>query len=123
MAKYLVIVESPAKVNTIKKFLGSNYEVMASNGHVRDLPKSQMGIGPENDFEPKYITIRGKGEILAKLRKEAKKAEKIYLATDPDREGEAISWHLSKALKLDEKEHCRDTGNRRRSGQCQGNDR
>ena len=101
MAKYLVIVESPAKVNTIKKFLGSNYEVMASNGHVRDLPKSQMGIGPENDFEPKYITIRGKGEILAKLRKEAKKADKIYLATDPDREGEAISWHLSQALNQD----------------------
>ncbi len=103
MAKYLVIVESPAKVKTIKKFLGKNYEVAASNGHVRDLPKSQMGIDIEHDFEPKYITIRGKGEILAKLRKEVKKAERIYLATDPDREGEAISWHLSKALKLDEK--------------------
>lgn len=103
MAKYLVIVESPAKVKTIKKFLGKNYEVTASNGHVRDLPKSQMGIDVEHDFEPKYITIRGKGELLAKLRKEVKKAEKIYLATDPDREGEAISWHLSKALKLDEK--------------------
>lgn len=102
MAKYLVIVESPAKVKTIKKFLGKNYEVTASNGHVRDLPKSQMGIDFEHDFEPKYITIRGKGEILAKLRKEVKKAERIYLATDPDREGEAISWHLSKALKLDE---------------------
>ncbi len=102
MAKYLVIVESPAKVKTIKKFLGKNYEVTASNGHVRDLPKSQMGIDIEHDFEPKYITIRGKGEILAKLRKEAKKADRIYLATDPDREGEAISWHLSKALKLDE---------------------
>lgn len=102
MAKYLVIVESPAKVKTIKKFLGKNYEVTASNGHVRDLPKSQMGIDIEHDFEPKYITIRGKGEILAKLRKEVKKAERIYLATDPDREGEAISWHLSKALKLDE---------------------
>lgn len=102
MAKYLVIVESPAKVKTIKKFLGKNYEVTASNGHVRDLPKSQMGIDIEHGFEPKYITIRGKGEILAKLRKEAKKAERIYLATDPDREGEAISWHLSKALKLDE---------------------
>ena len=102
MAKYLVIVESPAKVKTIKKFLGKNYEVTASNGHVRDLPKSRMGIDFENDFDPKYITIRGKGEILAKLRKEVKKAEKIYLATDPDREGEAISWHLSKALKLDE---------------------
>ncbi len=103
MAKNLVIVESPAKVKTIKKFLGKNYEVLASNGHVRDLPKSQMGIDIENDFEPKYITIRGKGEILAKLRKEAKKADKIYLATDPDREGEAISWHLSKALKLEDK--------------------
>ena len=103
MAKYLVIVESPAKVKTIKKFLGKNYEVMASNGHVRDLPKSQLGFSPENDFEPKYITIRGKGEILAKLRKEVKKADKIYLATDPDREGEAISWHLTKALKLEDK--------------------
>ena len=102
MAKYLVIVESPAKVKTIKKFLGKNYEVMASNGHVRDLPKSQLGFSPENDFEPKYITIRGKGEILAKLRKEVKKADKIYLATDPDREG--ISWHLTKALKLDDKD-------------------
>lgn len=103
MAKYLVIVESPAKVKTIKKFLGKNYEVAASNGHVRDMPKSQLGFDVENDYEPKYITIRGKGEILAKLRKEAKKADKIYLATDPDREGEAISWHLSKALNLDEK--------------------
>lgn len=103
MARYLVIVESPAKVKTIKKFLGSNYVVTASNGHVRDMPKSQMGIDIENDYEPKYITIRGKGEILAKLRKEVKKADKIYLATDPDREGEAISWHLSKALKLEDK--------------------
>ncbi len=111
MAKYLVIVESPAKVNTIKKFLGANYEVMASNGHVRDLPKSQMGIGPETDFEPKYITIRGKGEILAKLRKEAKKADKIYLATDPDREGEAISWHLSQALNQEPKKMYRITFN------------
>lgn len=103
MARYLVIVESPAKVKTIKKFLGSNYVVTASNGHVRDMPKSQMGIDIENDYEPKYITIRGKGEILAKLRKEVKKVDKIYLATDPDREGEAISWHLSKALKLEDK--------------------
>ena len=103
MAKYLVIVESPAKVKTIKKFLGKNYEVGASNGHVRDLPKSQMGIDVEHDYEPKYITIRGKGDILAKLRKEVKKADKVYLATDPDREGEAISWHLSQALKLDGK--------------------
>lgn len=103
MAKYLVIVESPAKVKTIKKFLGKNYEVAASNGHVRDLPKSQMGIDVEHDFEPKYITIRGKGDILAKLRKEVKKADKVYLATDPDREGEAISWHLSKSLNLENK--------------------
>ena len=103
MARYLVIVESPAKVKTIKKFLGSNYVVTASNGHVRDLPKSQLGIDVEHDYEPKYITIRGKGEILAGLRKEVKKADKVYLATDPDREGEAISWHLSQALKLDEK--------------------
>lgn len=111
MAKYLVIVESPAKVKTIKKFLGSNYEVAASNGHVRDLPKSQMGVDVEHDYEPKYITIRGKGDILAKLRKEVKKAEKIYLATDPDREGEAISWHLLKALKLEEKKVYRITFN------------
>lgn len=111
MAKYLVIVESPAKVKTIKKFLGSNYEVLASNGHVRDLPKSQLGIDVDHDYEPKYITIRGKGDILAKLRKEAKKAEKVYLATDPDREGEAISWHLSKALNLDDKRVCRITFN------------
>lgn len=103
MAKNLVIVESPAKVKTIKKFLGSNYEVCASNGHIRDLPKSQLGVDVENDFEPKYITIRGKGDILANLRKQAKKADKIFLATDPDREGEAISWHLSQALKLDDK--------------------
>ena len=102
MANHLVIVESPAKVKTIKKFLGSNYEVDASGGHVRDLPKSQLGFDAEHDYEPKYITIRGKGDILAKLRKEVKKADKIYLATDPDREGEAISWHLMKALKLDE---------------------
>lgn len=102
MANNLVIVESPAKVKTIKKYLGKNYEVSASNGHVRDLPKSQLGIDLEDNFNPKYITIRGKGELLAKLRKEVKKADKIYLATDPDREGEAISWHLMKALKLEE---------------------
>lgn len=102
MAGSLVIVESPAKVKTIKKYLGTGYEVTASNGHVRDLPKSTMGIDVEHDFEPKYITIRGKGELLAKLKKDVKKADKIYLATDPDREGEAISWHLSKALKLDD---------------------
>ena len=111
MAKYLVIVESPAKVKTIKKFLGENYEVAASNGHVRDLPKSQLGIDVENDYEPKYITIRGKGDILANLRKAVKKAEKIYLATDPDREGEAISWHLLKALKLEDKKVYRITFN------------
>jgi DNA topoisomerase-1 len=111
MAKYLVIVESPAKVKTIKKFLGSNYEVMASNGHVRDLPKSQLGFDAEHDYEPKYITIRGKGDLLANLRKEVKKAEKIYLATDPDREGEAISWHLLKALKLEDKKVYRITFN------------
>ncbi len=103
MAKYLVIVESPTKVKTIKKFLGSNYEVAATNGHVRDLPKSTLGIDIEHNYEPKYITIRGKGDVLAHLRKEVKKAEKIYLATDPDREGEAISWHLLYALKLEEK--------------------
>ncbi|MBD5472304.1 MAG: type I DNA topoisomerase [Lachnospiraceae bacterium] len=111
MAKYLVIVESPAKVKTIKKFLGEKYEVAASNGHVRDLPKSQLGIDVENDYEPKYITIRGKGDILANLRKAVKKAEKIYLATDPDREGEAISWHLLKALKLEDKKVYRITFN------------
>ncbi len=111
MAKYLVIVESPAKVKTIKKFLGANYEVAASNGHVRDLPRSTLGIDPEHDFEPKYITIRGKGDILANLRKEVKKAEKVYLATDPDREGEAISWHLYYALKLENKKVYRITFN------------
>lgn len=111
MAKYLVIVESPAKVKTIKKFLGANYEVAASNGHVRDLPRSVLGIDVEHDFEPKYITIRGKGDILANLRKEVKKAEKIYLATDPDREGEAISWHLLAALKLENKKVYRITFN------------
>ena len=111
MAHYLVIVESPTKVKTIKKFLGSNYTVMASNGHVRDLPKSQLGIDVEHDYEPKYITIRGKGEILAELRKEVKKADKVYLATDPDREGEAISWHLMHALKLENKKTYRITFN------------
>ena len=111
MAKNLVIVESPAKVKTIKKFLGSNYEVEASMGHVRDLPKSRMGIDVENDYEPKYITIRGKGDLLAKLRKAAKNADHIYLATDPDREGEAISWHLGFALNLDDKKVKRVTFN------------
>ena len=111
MAKNLVIVESPAKVNTIKKFLGTNYEVVASYGHVRDLPKSQLGVDVEHDFEPKYITIRGKGDVLSTLRKEVKKADKIYLATDPDREGEAISWHLYESLKLDSKKVYRITFN------------
>lgn len=111
MAKNLVILESPAKVKTIKKILGPNYEVVASNGHVRDLPKSQLGIDIEHDYEPKYITIRGKGDILAGLRKEVKKADKIYLATDPDREGEAISWHLYYALKLSDKKVYRITFN------------
>ena len=111
MANNLVIVESPTKVKTVKKFLGSGYEVLASNGHVRDLPKSSLGIDIENDFEPKYITIRGKGDLLASLRKAAAKADKVYLATDPDREGEAISWHLSKALNLDEKKMHRITFN------------
>ena len=111
MAKYLVIVESPTKVKTISRFLNKNYLVMASVGHVRDLPKSQLGFDVEHDYEPKYITIRGKGEILAALRKEAKKAEKIYLATDPDREGEAISWHLIAALNLDPKKTFRITFN------------
>ncbi len=111
MAKNLVIVESPAKAKTLKKFLGSNYKIEASMGHVRDLPKSEMGIDFENDYEPKYITIRGKGELLAKLRKEVKKADKIYLATDPDREGEAISWHLVYALRLEGKKVFRITFN------------
>ena len=111
MANSLVIVESPAKVKTIKKFLGSTYEVDASNGHVRDLPKSQLGIDVENDYEPKYITIRGKGDKLAELRRCVKKADKVYLATDPDREGEAISWHLANALKLDPKKTARITFN------------
>ena len=111
MAKNLVIVESPTKVKTIKKFLGSNYTVAASNGHVRDFPKSQFGIDVEHDYEPKYITIRGKGDLLASLRKEVKKADKVFLATDPDREGEAISWHLSHALNLDEKKMRRITFN------------
>ena len=111
MAKNLVIVESPAKVKTIKKFLGNNYQVLASYGHVRDLPKSQLGVDVEHGYEPKYITIRGKGDVLAELRKEVKKADKIYLATDPDREGEAISWHLKEALKLNDKKVYRITFN------------
>lgn len=111
MAKNLVIVESPAKVKTIRKFLGSRYDVEASMGHVRDLPKSQLGIDVEHDFEPKYITIRGKGDLLARLRREAKNADHVFLATDPDREGEAISWHLVTALNLDPKKMRRITFN------------
>ncbi len=111
MPRYLVIVESPAKAKTIKKFLGTNYEVLASNGHVRDLPKSQMGIDIDHNFEPKYITIRGKGDLLAKLRKEVRKSDKVYLATDPDREGEAISWHLAQTLRLEDKDTSRITFN------------
>jgi len=111
MASNLVIVESPAKAKTIKQYLGKSYSVMASFGHVRDLPKSQLGIDIENDFAPKYITIRGKGDLLAKLKKAAKESKKIYLATDPDREGEAISWHLAQLLDIDEKEKCRITFN------------
>ena len=108
MAKSLVIVESPAKAKTIEKFLGkSHYTVKASVGHVRDLPKSQLGVDIENNFEPKYINIRGKGDVIKELKKEAKKAKKVYLATDPDREGEAISWHLSYILNIDEDEKCR----------------
>ena len=111
MPSNLVIVESPAKAKTIQKFLGKSYKVIASNGHVRDLPKSTMGIDVDHDFEPKYITIRGKGEILAQLRKEVKKADKVFLATDPDREGEAISWHLYHALNLQDKKCSRITFN------------
>lgn len=107
MAKSLVIVESPAKAKTIKKFLGSNYTVKASVGHIIDLPKSKLGVDIENNFDPQYITIRGKGEVLKEIKSEAKKAKKVFLATDPDREGEAISWHLSNALKIDSETPCR----------------
>jgi len=111
MAKNLVIVESPAKAKTLKKFLGNSYKIEASVGHVRDLPKSELGVNVEEDYEPRYITIRGKGEILQKLRREVKAADKVFLATDPDREGEAISWHLMHALKLDNKNTSRVTFN------------
>ena len=107
MSEMLVIVESPAKAKTIGKFLGSKYKVVASNGHVRDLPKSQLGVDVEHDFEPKYITLRGRGEVLENIRREAKAAKKIYLATDPDMEGEAISWHLAHILKMDANSPCR----------------
>jgi DNA topoisomerase-1 len=107
MAKYLVIVESPAKAKTIRKFLGNNYKIEASMGHIRDLPKSQMGVDIEKDFEPKYITIRGKGPVLEKIRKTAKEADRVLLATDPDREGEAISWHLAYVLDINNDQPCR----------------
>ena len=107
----LIIVESPAKAGTIQKYLGKDYTVMASMGHLVDLPKSQLGIDTENNFEPKYITIRGKAELVNSLKKEAKQSKKVYLATDPDREGEAISWHLAKVLGIDESEKCRITFN------------
>ncbi len=111
MANNLVIVESPAKAKTIKQYLGKSYNVIASMGHVRDLPKSQLGIDVDNGFEPKYITIRGKGDLLSKLKKDAKSAKKVFLATDPDREGEAISWHLAQLLDIDDKSACRITFN------------
>ena len=107
MGQKLVIVESPAKAKTIGKYLGKNYVVEASMGHIRDLPKSKLGVDIDNDFEPKYITIRGKGELLKTLRKAAKKADKVYLATDPDREGEAISWHLAHLLNIEQDDECR----------------
>lgn len=107
MGKTLVIVESPSKAKTISKFLGKNYHVEATAGHVKDLPKSQLGVDIENDFTPRYITIRGKGSIIEKIKKEAKKADSILLATDPDREGEAISWHISNILNMDDNKDCR----------------
>ncbi len=107
MTDYLVIVESPAKASTIKKILGSKYKVEASMGHVRDLPKSQLGVDTENNFEPRYINIRGKAELIKKLKTEAKNANKVFLATDPDREGEAIAWHLAYLLEIDQNSECR----------------
>lgn len=107
MAENLIIVESPSKAKTIEKYLGSKYKVIASNGHVRDLPKSQLGVDVDADFEPKYITLRGRGDVIEKIRREAKSASHVYLATDPDREGEAISWHLANMLKLDPAAKCR----------------
>ena len=111
MADKLVIVESPAKANTIKKFLGGSTKVMASMGHVRDLPKSKLAIDEKNNFEPQYINIRGKGDLIKELKKEAKSAKKVYLATDPDREGEAIAWHLSKILDVGDEKITRVTFN------------
>ena len=109
--KKLLIVESPSKAETIKKYVGKDYSVMASVGHIIDLPKSQLGVDIDHDFQPKYITIRGKGDLLTQLKKEAKSASEVYLATDPDREGEAISWHLANALKIDVNSKCRVTFN------------
>ncbi len=111
MTDKLIIVESPAKANTIKKFLGGNTKVVASMGHIRDLPKSKLGINIENNFEPEYINIRGKGDLIKELKKDAKNAKKVYLATDPDREGEAIAWHLSKILEEDKNKITRVTFN------------
>ena len=119
MADKLIIVESPAKANTIKKFLGGSTKVVASMGHIRDLPKSKLGVNIENDFEPEYINIRGKGELIKSLKGEAAKAKKVYLATDPDREGEAIAWHLAHILQLDEKEKNRVTFNEITKGTVQ----
>ena len=111
MADNLIIVESPSKANTIKKFLGSNYKVVASKGHVRDLPKSRMGVDIEHDFDPEYINIRGKGTLINELKKDAKESKNIFLATDPDREGEAIAWHLAYILQIPEDSLCRVTFN------------
>jgi DNA topoisomerase-1 len=111
MIDKLVIVESPAKANTIKKFLGDKSKVVASMGHVRDLPKSKLAVDVEHDFEPEYINIRGKASLINSLKKDAKDAKKVYLATDPDREGEAIAWHLAYLLGIDEKSICRVTFN------------
>jgi len=111
MADKLIIVESPAKANTIKKFLGGSTKVVASMGHIRDLPKSKLGVDVEHDFEPEYINIRGKGDLIKSLKKDAKNAKKVYIATDPDREGEAIAWHLAHILNLDEKSQNRVTFN------------
>ena len=110
MTDKLIIVESPAKANTIKKFLGGNTKVIASMGHIRDLPKSKLGID-EKTLEPEYINIRGKGDLIKSLKKDAKDAKKVYLATDPDREGEAIAWHLANILSINEDEICRVTFN------------
>ena len=119
MADKLIIVESPAKANTIKKFLGGNTKVVASMGHVRDLPKSKLGVNVEKDFEPEYINIRGKGDLIKSLKKDAKEAKKVYLATDPDREGEAIAWHLEKILHDDAKNITRVTFNEITKGAVQ----